>query len=160
MRDGLIARGRTHQKRSFGQKLAAAGQQHNVAQKFHAARFAAVLVVDFGVHVIRRRRVESGARRIRTRDPTTARCEALRDRLAAELGLRKRQDHELPRVQPKMLRQKNRIEIAAKRHQLRFDSLQARRSTQSAEHFRDQLLRDWRLLEIATKRISPPISPL
>ena len=50
--DGPFARGGTHQERSFGQKLAAARQQHDVAQEFHAAGFAAVLIVDFAIHVI------------------------------------------------------------------------------------------------------------
>ena len=46
----------------------------------------------------------------------------------------------------KILREENGIEIAAERHELRFDPLQPRRGAQSGEHFGDQFLGDGRLL--------------
>src|SRR5271155_5836615 len=51
--DEAVAADRAHEEGSLGEKLAAAGEDDNVSQEFHAAGFGAVLVVDFAVYMIR-----------------------------------------------------------------------------------------------------------
>ena len=65
-----------HQERSFRQKLSTARKQHDVAQEFHSARFGAVLVVDFAVHVVGVRKLNELRGGIETRDPSRVRCAA------------------------------------------------------------------------------------
>ena len=72
-----------------------------------------------------------------------------------ELGVRQRQQHELPRVQLEILREETGIEFGAEGHQLGFDALQTRRGAQRRQHFRDQALRDWRLREPRGDEQSP-----
>ena len=113
--DGAVARRGTHQERSFGQKLAAAGQQHDIAQKFHAAGFAAVLIVDLAVHVIGIGQLDQPRGGFECTVGPRFEAQAARKRLAAEPRFGESQQHELPRVQVEILREEIRDRARCRR---------------------------------------------
>ena len=126
--------GRTR-KEASGRNWPQPGKQHDIAQEFHAAGFAAVLIVDFAVHVIGIRQLDQPRGGFECTVGPGLEAQAGGKRRAAELGVGERQQHELPRVQLEILREENGIELGAEGHQLRFDSFQARRSVQRGYHF-------------------------
>ena len=129
--------GRTRNEAS-GKKLAAARQQHDVAQEFHSSGFAAVLVVDFAVHVIgvgqlnqSRRGFEGAIAPGSRRRPRESGCSvSFASASGSSMNWRV--------CSLKYCERKHGIEFGAEGHELRFDALQARRGVQRGDHFGDQ----------------------
>lgn len=148
--DKAIAGGWADEEGGFGKELTAAGQQHDIAQEFQAARFAAILVVDLAVDVIGVGELNQTGSSFEGAVVPGLDAQTIGKRFSAQNRVRERQKHELARMKPEMLGEKGGIEFAAERHQLGFDALKARRTAERAEHFAEQRLGD-RLLRAARR---------
>src|SRR5215472_14300790 len=140
--DQAVITHRTYQKRSFREELAAPGKQHDVAKKFQATRLAAILVIDLAINMIGIGKMDKARGRFKGAVGPGLESETRRNRFATDIRLSQRQYHELPGIESKILRKKNGIQLRAKRHELRFNALQARSGAQRSEYFRQEVFRN------------------
>ena len=125
-------------KRRARNKLAASGQQNNVLQKFQRPGAAAILIIDFAVHMIRVSQVNELCTGLKvavipSSEPQTTRSARFRFRYFVQI-----QKHELARVQPKAAIEQRGIHGAAEGHELRFDAHEMRDRAHRVQHFFEQ----------------------
>src|SRR5215472_17914331 len=125
-------------KRGPWNKLSASGQQDNVFEKFQRPGAAAVLVVDFAVHVIRVGQVNQLGARFKVTivpagQPQATRSARFRFRHSVQV-----QKHELARVKTKAVIEERRVHGAAERHELRFNPHEMRNCAHGVKHFLEE----------------------
>ena len=92
------------------------------------------MIVDVAIHVIRVGKLNQFRRGIERAVAPRLHAKSRRERLFAQLCIRKSQKHELPRVKTHLLGKECRIEFDAERHQLRLYAFKAWRGAKRREH--------------------------
>src|ERR1700719_860625 len=101
--DQAISSSWPYEKRSFRQKLTASRQNHDVAKEFHSASLRPVLIVDVSIHVIGVRKLNQLGGRLERSVTPRLRAKSRRERLFAQFGIRKAEQHELAGVKAHLL---------------------------------------------------------
>ena len=134
----LIAARLVQKERRTRYKLPTARQQDNVLQEFQRARAAAILVVDFAVHVIGVCQINELGARIKVAVVPLGQAQAcgsprLRFRYFVQI-----EEHELARVEAKALVEQRRVHRPAKRHELGLNTREVWDRAHRVEHFFEQ----------------------
>jgi hypothetical protein len=144
--DELVAAGLAQDKRGAWDKLAAAGKQDDVFQKTQRAGTAAILVVDFAVHVIGVGKIDELGAGIEVAVVPAVEAHSGRGGRGRHRKRRQIEEHELAGVEAEAVLLERFVHGAAERHELGFNANELGESVHTEKHLFKQAASDGGLI--------------
>jgi len=144
--DELVAAGLAQDERGAGDKLTAAGKQDDVFQETQRAGTAAILVVDFAVHVIGVGKIDELGARIEEAVVPTVEAHSGRGGCAWLRKRRQIEQHELASVEAEAVLLERAVHRATERHELGFDASELGKSAHTEEQLFEEEAADGSLI--------------